>query len=99
MGRLRPDGSHRDLTPCLASPCLVRWVVLAWGPALFAGRPVQPFVWLSGESRGPAKGLGGGVGECHLSLLLSAGRMGSGQGSFITLGGLGGVCRELDTEG
>lgn len=25
--------------------------------------------------------------------------MGSGQGSFITLGGLGGVCRELDTEG
>ena len=91
--------SLHDLTPCSASLGLVKWVVLAQGPALFAGQPVQAFVWLSGERQGPAKGLGGGVGECHLSMLLSTVRMESGQGSFIALGGPAGVCRGSDTEG
>lgn len=51
---------------------------------MFAGQPAQAFVWLSEEMQGPAKGLGGGVWEFHLSP--AAVRMGSVQGSFIVLG-------------
>lgn len=54
------------------------------GAAMFAGQPAQAFVWLSEEMQGPAKGLGGGVWEFHLSP--AAVRMGSVQGSFIVLG-------------
>lgn len=68
------------------------------GVRVLAGRSVCASFCVALQRQGLTKGLGGGVREFHLSPLLSAVRMESGQGLFISVGGTAGVCGGLDTE-